>query len=109
MAGGNTVAHPDGLSQWREEITSGLPVLSEAQIGVLAQWCFAMEQTTQCGSTTLAVFLGLALGCAWQTVRQRLREFYFNAEDKCGLGRRELDIQCCFAPLAAGCAPHLCS
>jgi hypothetical protein len=34
--------HPEGLSQWTEEIASGLPVLSAAQGRVLAQWCFAM-------------------------------------------------------------------
>lgn len=98
--------HPEALSQWQAEIASGLPVLSEAQACVLAQWCFAMEQTTQCGSTTLAVFLGLVLGCAWQTVRQRLREFYFDAEDKCGLGRRELDVRGCFVPLARWVLAH---
>ena len=98
--------HPEELSQWQAEIASGLPVLSEAQACVLAQWCFAMEQTTQGGSTTLAVFLGLALGCAWQTVRQRLREFYFDAEDKCGLGRRELAVQGCFVPLARWVLAH---
>jgi Transposase DDE domain len=100
------MTHPEGLSQWRDEIARGLPVLSEAQAGVLAQWCFAMEQTTQCGSTTLAVFLGLALGCAWQTVRQRLREFYLDAADKCGLGRREVDVRRCFVPLATWVLAH---
>jgi hypothetical protein len=52
------------------------------------------------------VFLGLALGCAWQTVRQRLREFYFDAADKCGLGRRELDVRVCFVPLARWVLAH---
>ena len=41
--------HPEGLSQWVEDIAKGLPVLSVAQGRVLAQWCFAMEQTGQCG------------------------------------------------------------
>ena len=91
--------HPEGLSQWQAEIASGLPVLSAAQGRVLAQWCFAMEQTGLCGCTALAVFLALALGSSWQTVRQRLREWYFDAEDKVGLGRREVDVRVCFAPL----------
>jgi hypothetical protein len=98
--------HPAGLSQWREEIASGLPVLSDAQAWVLAQWCFGIEQTTQCGSTTVAVFLGLALGCAWETVRQRLREFYFDAADKCGLSRRDLDVRVCFLPFARWVLAH---
>jgi hypothetical protein len=92
------VEHPEGLSQWMEELASGLPVLSVAQRRVLAQWCFAMEQTGLCGMQTLAVFLGLALGSAWQTVRQRLREWYWAAEDKCGLNRQEVEVHLCFAP-----------
>ncbi len=67
--------HPPGVSQWIEERAKALPVLSAAQRRVLAQWCFAMEQTGLCGTQTLAMFLGLALGCTWQTVRQRLREW----------------------------------
>jgi hypothetical protein len=98
--------HPEGLSQWVEDIAKGLPVLSVAQGRVLAQWCFAMEQTGQCGCTTLAVFLGLVLSCAWPTVRQRLREWYFDADDKQGLNRREVDVRVCFAPLAKWVLAH---
>jgi hypothetical protein len=98
--------HPEGLSQWREEITSGLPVLSAAQAWLLAQWCFAMEETGDCGSTTLAVFLALALGCSFDRVRQRLREWYWDAQDKPGLARREVDVRLCFAPLAKWVLAH---
>ena len=98
--------HPEGLSQWLEDIAKGLPVLSAAQGRVLAQWCFAMEQTGQCGCTTLAVFLGMVLSCAWPTVRQRLREWYFAAEDKQGLNRCEVDVRVCFAPLAKWVLAH---
>src|SRR5579862_8853016 len=98
--------HPEGVSQWLEDIAKGLPVLSVAQARVLAQWCFAMEQTGQCGTTTLAVFLGLVLGCAWSTVRQRLREWYWDADDKQGLNRQEVDVRVCFAPLAKWVLAH---
>jgi hypothetical protein len=98
--------HPVGVSQWRDELASALPILSEAQRRVLAQWCFAMEQTGLCGTHTVAMFLGLALGCAWQTVRQRLREWYWDAEDKQGLNRREVDVRVCFAPLARWVLAH---
>jgi len=98
--------HPEGLSQWLAEITSGLPVLSAAQAWVLAQWCFAMEETGACGSTQLAVFLALALECTFDSVRQRLREWYFAAEDKAGLSRREVDVRLCFAPLAKWVLAH---
>jgi hypothetical protein len=98
--------HPEGLSQWMEDLASGLPVLSEAQRRVLAQWCFAMEETGLCACHTLAVFLSLALGGAWHTVRQRLREWYWDAEDKQGLNRREVDVRVCFAPLARWILGH---
>src|SRR5260370_11516306 len=90
--------HPEGLSQWMEEITSGLPVLHGAQAWVLAQWCFAMEETGGCGCTTLAVFLSLALGCTFASTRQRLREWYFDAEDKCGLNRRDVGLRLGVSP-----------
>lgn len=98
--------HPEGLSHWMDDITSGLPVLHGAQAWVLAQWCFAMEETGLCGSTTLAVFLSLALRCTFASSRQRLREWYFDAEDKCGLNRREVDVRLCFAPLAKWVLAH---
>jgi hypothetical protein len=69
------MAHPVGVSLWLDELASALPVLSEAQRRVLAQWCVGMEQTGLCATHTVAMFLGLVLGCAWQTVRQRLREW----------------------------------
>lgn len=34
---------PVALSQWMEEITSGLLLLAETQALVLAQWCLAMD------------------------------------------------------------------
>ncbi len=98
--------HPEGLSQWTEEIARALPVLHEAQGRVLAQWCFAMEETGLCACHTLAMFLSLAVGGAWQSVRQRLREWYFDAEDKQGLNRREVDVRLCFAPLAKWVLAH---
>jgi len=65
-----------------------------------------MEQTGLCATHTVAVFLGLALGCAWQTVRQRLREWYWDADDKPGLNRREVDVRVCFAPLCRWVLAH---
>lgn len=98
--------HPERVSQWMDDLARAVPVLSEAQRRVLAQWCFAMEQTGLCGTTTLAVFLGLTLHCAWQTVRQRLREWYWDAEDKPGLNRQEVDVRACFVCLARWVLAH---
>jgi len=67
--------HPEGVSQWGDELASALPVLSVLQRRVLAQWCFAMEQTELCATHTLAMFFGLALHCAWGTALPRLRDW----------------------------------
>ena len=58
------MGHPVGVARWVEERANAWPVLSVAQRRVLAQWCFATEQTGVCAAHTLAVFLGLTLGCA---------------------------------------------
>jgi hypothetical protein len=100
------VEHPEGLSRWIDDLARGLPVLTAARRRVLAQWCFAMEQTGLCGTQTPALILGLALGCAWQTVRQRLRERYWDAEDNCGLNRQEVEVRPCFAPLTRWVPAH---
>jgi hypothetical protein len=52
------------------------------------------------------MFLALALGCRFDRVRQRLREWYFDAADKPGLARREVDVRTCFAPLARWVLAH---
>jgi len=65
-----------------------------------------MEETGGCGCTTLAVFLALAMDCTFNSTRQRLREWYFDAEDKCGLNRREVDVRLCFAPLTKWVLAH---
>ena len=98
--------HPERLSQWMEEITRGLPLLQAAQVSVLAQWCFALEGTGVCGFTTLVTFVSLALRCTFTSTRQRMREWYFDADDKVGLNRREVDVRLCFAPLTKWVLAH---
>jgi hypothetical protein len=88
-----------GLAQWTAEVTSHLPSLSKPQAVVLALWSFGMVMTKACGLTTVAVFLASLLGHKENSVRQRLREWYWAAKDKQGAHRQELDVTPCFAPL----------
>jgi hypothetical protein len=88
-----------GLAQWTAEVTSHLPSLSKPQAIVLALWSFGMVMTKACGLTTVAVFLASLLGQKENSVRQRLREWYWDAKDKQGAHRQELDVTPCFAPL----------
>jgi hypothetical protein len=88
-----------GLSQWTAEVVSHLPHLSKPQAVVLALWSFGMVMVKSCGLTTVAVFLALLLGQPVGTLRQRLREWYWDAADKQGARRQELAVTTCFAPL----------
>ena len=93
------MAHPEGVSQWVEEVTRELGCLSPAQARVLAWWSYGMAYTRSCACHTVALFLGLLLGRGYHATRQCLREWCYDAEDKCGLGRRAVAVAGCFAPL----------
>ena len=55
--------------------------------------------TQSSGLTTVSVFLAQLLGKKENTVRQQLREWYRDSEDKKGEGRASLDVTACFSPL----------
>jgi hypothetical protein len=52
-----------------------------------------------CGLSVVSTFLAEMLGQQSNTVRQRLRESLYDAPDKRGEQRREVDVTTCFAPL----------
>lgn len=87
------------LSQWAEVVSSYLPHLSKAQVVGLAMWSFGMVIVRSCGQSTVAAFLAELLGQKENTVRERLRDFYREAEAKAGDQRQELDVTTCFARL----------
>lgn len=89
----------EGLSDWTETVSSKLPHLSKAEAVVLALYSFGMVLTQSCGLTTVAVFLGYLLGQEANTVRQRLREFNYDGEDKRGAKRHEVAVEQSFGAL----------
>jgi hypothetical protein len=93
------VSRHDGLSQWYATVSTHLPGLSPAQAYVLALWSYGMVLARSCGITSVAVVLAPLLGAKENTVRQRLREWCYDAEDKRGTKRQDLDVTTCFAPL----------
>jgi len=95
------MAHPDGLSQWTATVAKELTPLSPAQARVLALWSYGMVLTQSCACHTIAVFLGLCSGEGYHALRQRLREWCYDASDKRGLNRQAVDVTVCFAPLLA--------
>ena len=54
-----------------------------------------------CTLPAVANILSPLIGRCYNTVRQRLREWYKAAPEKSGADRRELDVTTCFAPLLA--------
>jgi hypothetical protein len=58
-----------------------------------------MVLSRSCGLSQVSVLLALLLGQPEETLRQRLREWYYSAADKAGKKRRTLEVETCFAPL----------
>jgi hypothetical protein len=77
----------DRVYAWRTEVAAHLPHLSGPQAMVLALWSFGMVLAGSCGRTAVGTVLAAGLGCAENTVRQRLREWCNDADDKRGVKR----------------------
>ena len=87
------------VSQWTESVSSHLPHLSRPQASVLALWRLGMVLAGSCGLSQVSTLLALLLDQKEETLRQRLREWYYPAKDKAGKQRRTLEGETCFAPL----------
>jgi hypothetical protein len=96
--------HPE-LYQWKAELARYFPILSPAQVGLLALWSLGMILARSCGLVRVATHLAPLLGQSFNTLRQRLREFYQEAHAKAGvkrgIKRRDFDVTECFVPLLA--------
>jgi len=58
-----------------------------------------MVISQSCGLTTVSSSLALLIGAKENSVRQRLREWYYAKENKRGIGRCEIDVSQSFVPL----------
>ncbi|MEG3934305.1 endonuclease [Microcoleus sp. T2B6] len=90
---------PKSLKNWIGFVAGKLPHLSKPQARVLAMWSFGMAMVQSCGLTTVATFLANLLETKENTMRQRLREWYWGKKDKTGKCRQELDVTQSFVPL----------
>ncbi len=90
-----------GLYQWTQIVAKELPQLSKPQATVLALWSFGMVLAQSCGATLVARRLAKRQRCSFAAMRQRLREFYWEASAKAGDQRQTLEVQACFGPLLA--------
>ncbi len=93
------MACSERVSQWRQTVSSHLPHLSGPQAAVLALWSLGIVLSGSCGLSQVSALLAMVLGQSEETVRQRLREWYYPAQDKAGKQRCTLEVATCFAPL----------
>src|SRR5712671_4873345 len=76
-----------------------LPSLSKAEAQVLGLLTYGILMLDECGITGLSHGLAKIEQVPAERLRQRLREFYYEAEAKRGKKRREVDVQHCFPDL----------
>ena len=81
------MACSERVSQWRQTVSSHLPHLSGPQAAVLALWSLGIVLSGSCGLSQVSALLAMVLGQSEETVRQRLREWYYPAQDKAGKKR----------------------
>ena len=93
------MSHRKALSQWEEQVSTHLGHLSRPQAHVLALWSYGMVLAKSCGITSVAAILAEGLGSSFGTLRQQLREWCYDAADKKGVHRQELDVTLCFGPV----------
>lgn len=85
--------------EWTATVQEALPQLSKPQATVLALFSLGMVFARSCAVSAVAAVLAVALDQSVNTVRQRLREFAWDAEAKAGEKRREIAVETCFVPL----------
>src|SRR5262249_21302718 len=88
-----------GFDQWLCTITTHLPQLSKPQATVLALWSFGMVLARSCALTAVSQMLAKGMQRKEPTVRQQLREWYYDAKRKRGAKRQALRVETCFVPL----------
>ncbi|MFO7639737.1 MAG: transposase [Candidatus Competibacteraceae bacterium] len=86
------------LYQWRAEIARRFPRLSQPMVMGLALWSLGMILVRSCSLTAIADGWSCRLGQPFQTVRERLRDTYREADAKAGAHRRQLELEACWVP-----------
>ena len=83
----------------QKRVEEMLPNLSKAEAQVLGLLTYGILMLNKCGITALSHGLAKIVQEPTQRLRQRLREFYYEAEAKRGKKRRAVDVQRCFPEL----------
>lgn len=92
------MSRPAELYQWIDIVVTRLPTLSKPQAVGLALWSFGMILARSCSLSAVADMLAPLLEQSFNTVRERLRDTYREADAKAGDRRAELDVTLCWSP-----------
>jgi len=91
------VRFPMESYQLQEVIGEHFPQLRPAQQRALALWVYGtILAKSACQN---AVIVALSALAGWDTLRQYLRELFYDGSDKAAPCRTEIDVGLCFAPL----------
>ena len=90
-----------GFDQWLTTIMHHLSPLSKPQATGLALWSFGMVLARSCALSAVSSLLAEGMHRKAPTVRQQLREWYYDAKRKRGSKRQALRVETCF-PLLLG-------
>jgi hypothetical protein len=93
--------HPE-LYHWIDKVSNHFPQLSKPLATGLALWSFGMIVARSCSLTAVAGLLAPLLGQSFNTVRERLRDTYREADAKAGARRAHLELSDCWTPWLAG-------
>lgn len=93
------MSYPSELDYWTEEVSTAFEGMSQSQARVLALYSYGMVMTQRCGQRIVTLFLALLLGVEAGNIRQRLREWTYEAQQKRGKKRRTVEVESHFAPL----------
>lgn len=89
------------ITQWAEVIGRQLPSLSKPQAYGLALWSYGAQVLRTCGQSQVVGLLARLLGGSEDTLRQRLREWTWEAAAKAGHRRQAVEVGPCFGALLA--------
>ncbi|MFO1431527.1 MAG: hypothetical protein U1F76_15510 [Candidatus Competibacteraceae bacterium] len=92
--------HPRVI-EWTATLQTHLPHLSKPQLKVLALWSLGMVLARSCARTAVSTCLAPWLGGNDNTLRQRWREFCYEAPATRGKARQAVVVETGCAPLLA--------
>src|SRR5882762_1002204 len=90
------------IATLQKRVEEMLPSLSKAEAQVLGLLTYGILMLDECGITGLSHGLAKIEQVPAERLRQRLREFSYEAEAKRGKKRREVDVERCFPELLRG-------